>query len=510
MQRTSHGVDTAPPQFPPPGVFRIAIIGAGFSGSMLALHLSRAARPDRIEVLLFEKCGVFAPGLAYGQARSTNLLNVPAGNMSALPDDPDHFLRWAQQRDAHVTGGDFLPRRLYGQYLRAVLDHADAANLCRVHADVRDVTEQPDGSFDLAASDARRWRCDSVVLCVGNSPPSQAWLRGVEISSQEPLATLVQDPWAPAALDGLAAGDAGEHQDVLLVGAGLTMVDIVTELRARGHKGVIHALSRRGILPAAHRSPSRPPAHRAPLVDLSAWDGRARSLVRLVRAGISSAAARGVNWREVIASLRGATPDIWRRMNPPEQDTFLRHLRTYWDAARHRLAPRIADHIAAEIDAASLVLHAGRIRTIRPAGEGVEVSYQPRRRAASPLHPPSLQRLRVARVINCTGPECDINLIGLPVIDAMLRHGLIRPDRHRIGIDCTPEGQVIRTSGDVNQNLWVLGPARRGALWETTAVPELRTQAASLAQTLASRAANRRPATPIVESKPAAHEQPAA
>ena len=120
----------------------IAIIGAGFCGTLTAAHVLRA--DPACKVVLIERSGRFGPGLAYSTPSPVHYLNVPAGNMSAFDDDPAHFLRWAQERDPHAATGSFLPRGIYGQYLKSLLaterskagSHESGGRLREVHGEV--------------------------------------------------------------------------------------------------------------------------------------------------------------------------------------------------------------------------------------------------------------------------------------------------------------------------------------------------------------------------------------
>ena len=104
--------------------FTVAIVGSGFSGVMTAIHLLRGHSPRPVRVLMVNRSGVMARGVAYGTNSPAHLLNVPAGKMSALPDDPSHFVRFAQSLDPSVTPGTFVRRSVYGAYLESMLTEA--------------------------------------------------------------------------------------------------------------------------------------------------------------------------------------------------------------------------------------------------------------------------------------------------------------------------------------------------------------------------------------------------
>jgi len=265
---------------------------------------------------------------------------------------------------------------------------------------------------------------------------------------------------------------------VLMIGSGLTMMDVVMTLHAREHAGHMYAVSRHGLMPRPHRSPARPPAHRPAPAALAHWDGRIKSLVRIVRESVREHAGRGADWREVIASLRPVTGELWRKLDARERERFLGRIRSYWEIVRHRAAPETAAALADLVAARQLTLHAGRIESIAPAEREqrlIEVAFRPRRSE-------NMRTLRVSRVINCLGPDTDLRRIDDPLIRQMMAVGLIAPDPHGLGIDVDAAGSPIGSSGLTSENITVVGPLRKGHLWENTAVPELRKQAAEAAR----------------------------
>ncbi len=452
---------------------RFGIIGAGFCGTMTAVHLLNglAARRERGEILLFERSAYFTAGLAYGTRCESHVLNVPAGRMSALPDDSDHFLRWMRQTDPKIGGGSFVPRQWYGRYLADTLTQAQArahgvVTLERVPRAVY-ALEELDSGVRLILDDLSERRASHVVLAIGNFPPSDPPLDEPAFY-QSPH--YMRDPWSPAALD------LGPEDRVLLLGTGLTMIDVALALHERGHQGAITAISRRGLLPQPHRVSIRPPAHYPRPADLDRWPRTARGLVRALRREVRSAERRGVNWREVVTALRADTPALWQSLPVVERRRFLRHVRPFWETHRHRAAPEAAAGVAELIARGALTVLAARATAYHETPAGIAAQLRLRGGAE--------QTLVVDRVINCTGPDTDLTRVAEPLIQALYKSRLIRPDALGLGLDTTPEGALLSATGRASARLSLLGPLRKGQLWENTAVPELRVEAARLAQHL--------------------------
>ena len=257
------------------------------------------------------------------------------------------------------------------------------------------------------------------------------------------------------------------------------MIDVALSLEASGWKGTMHAVSRHGLLPSTHRAPLRQTGH-APSPRHFLEPGRSASLtehVRRIRAEIDRTTEQGGDWREVIDSLRPVTVSLWLTLTASERRRFLRHLRPYWDAARHRAPCRAAERVTGLMSEGRLVIHPGHIVGLRAGAGEVLVEIRPR---GSSL----VRKLRVARVVNCTGPQCDYGRIEQPLVRGLRSAGLLVADGLRLGIRTAPDGALLDARGTASRTLFTLGPPRRGDLWETTAMPEIRTQAADLAVTL--------------------------
>jgi uncharacterized NAD(P)/FAD-binding protein YdhS len=423
---------------------RVAVVGGGFSGALQALQLAASGVP----ATLIERDGAPGRGVAYGTRLPEHLLNVPAARMSAFPDRPDHFADWFAQHGG--APHDFAPRRLYGAYVEELLAEAgDAAEI--VHGEAVDV--EPGERVRLA--DGRTIDADAVVLAVGNLPPAR--LRG--LSEAELLGIYVADPWAGDFAEGLEDTDG-----VLLIGTGLTAVDAALTLDAKGFRGRILALSRRGLAPRAHAGMAPvPPLER----DLP------RSCARLARD--VRAEAERIGWRAAVDQLRPVTQTLWAEADMAERRRFLRHLRPWWEVHRHRIAPSIAEKVAAMEAEGRLAFAAGRI--ISAAHDGT-VEWRPRGSTEA-------REFKARRIVNCTGPEPDISRAGEPLLDALIARGRIRPDPLRIGIDVDADLRTVGADGTPSETLYAVGPMTRGALWEIVAVPDIRGQVKALAERLA-------------------------
>ncbi|HEX7243894.1 MAG TPA: FAD/NAD(P)-binding protein [Longimicrobiaceae bacterium] len=448
----------------------IVIIGGGFSGTLTAVHLLRGEWPDGVHVVLVNRSGPQARGVAYGTRSAAHVLNVPAGRMSALPDDEEHFLRFVRRRDPAVGAGDFVQRSLYGEYLERTLEEARGACSARTRfthrvAEVVDIRLRPGGGTRVELDGHAAVRADRVVLAVGNYPPADPLVPERVFFVSDPR--YVRDPWAPGSLDRVDLG-----RPVLLLGTGLTMLDVALELHGRGLGAPVMALSRRGLLPRPHRSPASPPRPVALGDAFQAGPWTIRGYLRVVRRCV--AGYPDVDWRDVLASVRPITSTLWAALPYPERARFLRHLQPYWDVHRHRAAP--ASHTALEglVRAGKLRVVAGRVMRVRGGTDAVEVNFRRRGRR-------EVEEAEVGTVINCTGASTNVRALGEPLLDSLVRQGFLTPDPLGLGILTAPNHALLDRAGEASQVLFHTGPLLKADHWECTAVPELRVHAARLA-----------------------------
>jgi uncharacterized NAD(P)/FAD-binding protein YdhS len=466
------------PDTPPSDHRSIAIIGGGFSGMAVAVHLLRKLRSPTT-VWLVNRTGRFGRGLAYGTNSRDHLLNVPAGRMGLDPAHEAGFIDYLQRCGAPYQASDFVPRRLYGHYLESELLAAQTVACRGVELQLlsHGVTAITPGAgpatVRLALDDGTELPVDLAVLAFGNLPPETPGLIEPHWRSS---GRLVEDPWARQALHAVAPDDA-----LLLLGTGLTAFDVVTDLLDRGHRGPLYMLSRRGLMPQRHRQQETAPAARLVPDDFLAGSGSVRASVRAVRQLIRVAEAAGHDWRDVIGGLRPHTPRLWQQLDEPQRRQFLRHVRPIWEVHRHRAAPEIHARLDAAAHRGQLVQLAGRLVDggQHPADPRL-VSYRPRGSA-------EIRALAVDWIVNCTGPSSNLLRSTDPLVCQLLATGQLQPDPLSQGLRVGAEGGLLDTQGRASDRLFYVGPLLKADLWEATAVPELRRHAKVLAQRLATR-----------------------
>lgn len=439
----------------------VIVVGGGASGVLVSARLLDASITRPVRVRIIEQSDRPAAGVAYGTDDPGHLLNVRAGGMSADPSHPDDFADWAAARQ---FGGasSFVARRHYRDYLqdhlRVAANAATAGRVDIVHDTAVGIVPSA-GGVDVLLTSGSRLRGDTVVLALGNPPPGTP----PQLRSVIGHPRWIGNPWAPRALDRIPP-----TAQVVLVGSGLTMIDVAITIGRQGGTRML-ALSRHGILPNSHLS-GRPPQP-LDIIDPGRDAGDLLALVRRIRSW-SASGLDGTDWRDVIDSVRPSVNALWQRSSPTDRTAFLTHLARYWDVHRHRMAPETGARLQALTEHHQLRVHAGRILAAESIGDHIELT------ATVDGHE---QRLRPDLVVNCTGPGRSWEPPANPVVTDLISRGIAVPDPLRLGLSTTADGHLLDRTGATVDRVLVIGPPRRGSLLETTAIPELRSQALHIA-----------------------------
>jgi uncharacterized NAD(P)/FAD-binding protein YdhS len=418
----------------------VAIVGGGAAGALLAIALSGSG----LRVVVIEPGEEPGRGVAYSSRDARHRLNVPARRMSAVAADPSHFVAWSG-----AAPDAFVPRGVYGDYLEALLQQA-CADGTQVLGDTVVAIEQHAGGVELRLGSGATLPAARAVLAIGSGPAADPVAVGDELRD---TGRYVADPWTGPPIDG-----AGE---TLLVGTGLTMVDVALglDLEARGGRAL--ALSRSGLLPRVHRpgQPCDAEPFMLPDAPIALRDVVARVLARV---------AAGEDARDVVDSLRPVTQSLWQRLDEADRRWFLRDLRRVWEVHRHRMAPEVGRTLDALLAAGRLRRATASVAAIEPSGARVRVTLR---------DTDGSREVVVDRVVNCTGPIDDVRRAGIPLLDRLLADGVVSPDPLDLGLDVTPAGRA-------SERIHVIGALRKGALYESIAIPELCEQAEALAAEL--------------------------
>lgn len=448
----------------------ITIIGAGLSGTLLAMNLLRQDFDDVVHIKLIDRNSESDLGPAY----STNedyLLNVPAEMMGAFSQDPEHFLKWAGRKDISASRGDYLPRKLYRKYILEMLtlalnERKENKTLERIRGEVVNIKTN-NRSAEIFIKERVGFSTDKVVLALGNSPPRNLQTKNrLYIKDKR----YVQNPWNPDIFKNLSP-----DATIIFIGTGQTMVDLVTALYKKKHTGKLITLSRHGVLPLSQKNVEPYPSFYNELQGLSSM----LSVFQIVRKHLGIANEKGIDPRAVIDSLRPHTKAIWMQLPIEEKRRFLRHVFRYWEIIRSRIPPVSEEIIHKLLSSGQLEILTGRITDILPIEHRMEIQYLERGTETEKM-------VSADSVVNCIGPDQDYERIDQTLIKNLINSRLIHCDPAHLGIDATPEGSVIKEDGTPSDILYTIGLPLKGIVWESLAAPEIRAEAEELAKILLS------------------------
>jgi len=452
----------------------IVIVGGGFAGATVALHLLKAQQSADLALTVLEPRAVIGAGLAYSAEDPEHRINVAAARMMLFPDDPEHFDRWFRQSAeaatdpaAIIADGRAYPRRqIFGRYVDGLVRAAaaQAPHIRFQHLRSPATAIVPNGeNYRVTLADGAGLDADLIILATGhNRPGIPGAFAGV---ADHPR--FIANPWEKNALKPIRAGDW-----VLLIGTGLTMVDTVASLRAKGHTGQITAISRRGQLPQPRTSlpvQAFGDFSTDPAVSVSALLHRIRTATRDLQ-------RQGRPWEDVIDAIRQQAYAIWNSLPLVEKQRFLRHLRPYWDSHRYQVAPQVDDVLRSEIHRRGLQVIAGHFTRVTFEQEVFRVKMHPRGAKAG-----ALQERHFHAVVNCTGPDHSAQIAGNDVLRSLQEQGLLVPDPLKLGVYVDRDSQLLDAAGRSQPGLLFAGPAARYTFGELMGLPQVTLQAKTVA-----------------------------
>jgi len=414
----------------------LAIVGGGVAGLM---GCQQALAQLKFKHILWFRAEPNSLGTAYDTRCALHLLNVPAGRMGLDPAAPSGFFDYLESAQlGRWQPGDFVPRMQFAAYMQANI----AALECRVqqiHQLAERAEKTPHGWRIGTAT--QTFAADALLLAPGfpiaqlpNGSASlpkvfEAWRWFSEIATTASVSKL---------------GDR-----VLLVGSGLTAVDMVLGLRAHGYSGQIDVVSSSGRwpLPHEHTEPLSELQLAPLLADLYACTAPAAVIAALRRA------AAALPWRAVLDALRPHTNSLWMSYSPALRTRIVRRAFSFWSQHRHRVPPQT---LAAVLADQRVSLRKGRVK-VQSGCVTVNDIPQP-----------------VGQLtLFCVGARFSDGIGADPLLDPLRHQGFLEANALNLGL--VPVG---------NFGLALIGARRFGELFETVAVPELRQQAAQAIEML--------------------------
>jgi uncharacterized NAD(P)/FAD-binding protein YdhS len=457
--------------------FQIAIIGGGFCGLLTTVRLLQLFQ-NSIHIHLINKGCKLAKGIAYEPHSPDLLLNVPNKKMSAFPEDPDHFLTWLnkhplyQQNCKSDLGMCFSSRKIYGEYLTCIWENAiqakhDQATVSLYDEYADDIIEDED-LLKIYLRGHKYLTVDAAVLAVGNMPP--IFPRHLPLSFIK-SGKYFNDPWKDECIKQL-----NPETNVLVVGNGLTMVDTVIGLFNENFSGTVHSISPHGY----RLQPWKELKEAYTGIDVAGISVPIRllDLLKLLNKHRKKADLLNQSFYPVIDALRPMTQAIWKSFTKKEKRQFLKYLNSFWNSARHRLPISIYKYVEGLRNNKRLITHTGYILNAVESNDNITVTI---------FSGGKVKYLKVQRIVNCTGPGTNIKHTENILLKNIEKRGLICRGHIGLGILVNPKNNnVIKKTKSDSKNIFAIGGLLKGSLWETTAVPELGTQAYLLAKYLAS------------------------
>ncbi|MDF7659087.1 FAD/NAD(P)-binding protein [Erwiniaceae bacterium L1_54_6] len=444
----------------------VIIVGGGFSGTALAIHLARTT-PAPLRVTVVEPRSTLGAGVAYSTPEPAHRINVPAARMQLSGDEQGSFDRWYRQQPecsldsvAHCADGAVYPQRgMFGRYLAEQFAQAARQHPQVTLRHIQASAIEWEGEH-LLLSNGETLHGDVLALAISHPPP--ALPRALQPFAAHPA--LIANPWQQGVLDNIAG-----NASVAIIGTGLSMADVVASLATRQHYGPLLAFSRRGQLSRANLSGEWPEWSLAPQRQASV-----RQWLHHIRAEVARAAEQQLPWQRVLDEVRVQGQSIWQSLPLVEQQRFVRHLRSWWDVHRYRIAPQVAAVITERQQAGNLRVLAARLVSIDASAQQLTIQLHTRHGET--------ENHQLDHLIVTTGPAHEALTASQPLLLSLSQKGMIRADALGFGIDVDRQSHTLTQSGQPNARLFVAGPAARARFGELMGLPQVADHAADVAR----------------------------
>lgn len=448
---------------------RIAIVGGGAAATAMLSELLEYQPAEPLHVDWYSGSTGSVRGVAYATVDAQHLLNARAASMGMFGGRSRGFLDFLQRDDPSISGTDFVPRHRYGDYLEAEVQRVLALAKARGH-DVHVIPFAAEavvperGGINVLHGEQNR-RVDAAVLALGTLSPRA--LPGVSDGAID-SGKYVADPW-PLLAHASACTSPPAH--VVVIGTGLTAADVVLSLSRQWPQTKFTTMSRHARWPEAHlRTAAMPAGDSAELIESMQEAPDVRRWLRLLREAI----AQGGEWRAVVDSLRPFLPMLWNELPTAQRTRFLRHARSSWDRARHRMAPQVAETLAILEQQGRIERQSGRLESVILADQRLRLTTR---------HAGQTREQEVDLIIQASGLNNNVRNTDHRLISQLLTNAHVTPDPLGLGLRSGVDGHLQHAGGQW-PHFFAIGSLLQGSLWESTAMPEIRQQARTIARQL--------------------------
>lgn len=455
----------------------VVVVGGGLSGASFAVQLSRASR-QCLRIVIIEPRPEIGKGLAYSTLDPEHRLNVALDSHIVDPSRLMELREWCDsqgivQADPGArlpSGYIFIRRRDFGRYVSELVrrnalnpDTGTTIAHWQDSAVAMDLLET--GGACVHTATGKRIEAYLVVVATGNPLPRLQRPFGAEHLHHP---RIVANPLQAGALDAVPP-----DARVLVVGTGLTALDVLSTFVRRGHRGHILAVSRRGLRPRpqppamlGNVPPPPRPGALTPLEQvLAPTPGFIKALgesygvadlYHALRRQIREDEAQGRTWHAAFDVFRDAVWRIWARLPVTERRKFVRKLRPWYDVHRFRSPPR-NDQMVAQAQQQGLITFA-RAR-LEHVSSGVEESGVRVCLVAEGLR----QEHAFDAVVNCTGLDSSRYDEDNPFLRSAMACGVLVPDPTGLGFQVDADCRAIDAQGLPSPGIRVVGPPTLGA-----------------------------------------------
>jgi len=442
----------------PQNIKEVAIIGDGFAAAVMVIHLlRRGINPSELVLL---GSGELGRGSAYNCVNPFFRLNVREDLPSVFSDDPLHFARWAETHiddpEAKTDAGYFYRRSDFGRYIsELVAKEAGSEQIERIAATATNLF-RADEHWHIETSNHGMLVAKKIIIATGNPPP--VWPCHVTKDQLTDLSRLIENPWSGHELTNINA-----HEEIILLGGGLTALDAINALVGQAHQGMIKVIGPRAIFPPSQALWRRQKEPKWPQKLTPA------QLINFMRNHLPCVPTSSIQWQSAWEELRPNLNSIWQGFSSHQRRILFKRLGWLWSLYRFRASPQTIGSYK-KLEANNQIRFIlGRAQKI-DAEQKVKVLLDNR------------SIVEGDRIINCTGVGRDLFL------SKMILNQITCADALGQSIAVDAQFRVMKSINEHWDGLWMIGPATMASLGDVIAASSIAKQAEQLAIDLVGRA----------------------